>query len=180
MSYQQDNRPFKEKYRIYIYPVVAALIITMFWRPTVANGDAMEPGIHDGQVIIITKEKYSENRGYPKLGQVVAFVDDIAKAKVEGDNSIRRVVGLPGDKLYVKQGKLYRNGSLVKGGDTQGTLGVDMDPVTVGKEEVFVISDDGRNTADSRNEKIGPVKMNLIRGKCSLIVWPIGDFGLIK
>lgn len=180
MSHEQDNRPFKDKYRIYITPVVLALIVTMFWRPTIANGNAMEPNVHDGQLIIIAKEKYSQNRGLPKLGQVVAFADDLAKAKVDGDNSIRRVVGLPGDKIYIKQGQLYRNGSVVNESYAQGNMGTDMDTVLVGEQEVFVLSDNRDNQVDSRAEKIGPVKMSLIRGKCVLTVWPISDFGLVK
>lgn len=163
-----------------MYPVVVAMIVTMFWRPTVANEDHMSPAVEDGQVIIISKEKYSENRGYPDLGQVVAFSDDIATAAaIEGENSIRRVVGLPGDKMEIKSGNLYRNEKKMNEPYAKGSM-EDMKPVHVGKEEVFVLADNRENSVDSRDPKVGTIEMRLIRGKCSLIVWPLSDFGGVK
>ena len=55
MAQTEDNRPFREKYRIYIYPIIAAWLITMFIRPITSDGSAMLPGILDGEVIIVTK-----------------------------------------------------------------------------------------------------------------------------
>lgn len=180
MAHRDDERPFKEKYRIYIYPVVLAVIMTMFIRPIISDGEAMSPTIGDNQLIIVSNEKYSANRGTPEFQQVVAFREDFIQEGDKGDNTIRRVIGLPGDKIEIKGGKVYRNGKVLKEKYIKGkTLG-EVEPITVGKDEVFVLSDNRTEGLDSRDKKVGPLKMNLIRGSCSLIVWPISCFGAVN
>lgn len=178
MNHNDDNRPFKEKYRIYIYPVVLAWIMTMFIRPIVSDGNAMLPNIKDGQVIIVSKETYSANRGAPKLQQVVAFRDDFAKANQEGNNTIRRVVGLPGDTIEIKNGKVYRNGKVLKEDYVKGSTDGIVKPIKLGEEEIYVLGDNRQSSIDSR--AVGPLKMNLLRGHCSFAIWPLGSFGFVK
>lgn len=179
MAAKTDNRPFKEKYRIYIYPAILAWLVTLFVRPVVSDGEAMLPTIGDGEVIIVSKQKYSPNRGVPEFQQVVAFRDDFIEAGDEGDNTIRRVIGLPGDRIQIKNGKVYRNGEIleenyINESKTDGEV-----DVLVGEDEVFVLGDNRAESIDSRDPKVGPLKMNLIRGSCQIAVWPLNRFGRI-
>lgn len=180
MAQKEDNRPFREKYRIFIYPIIAAWLVTMFFRPVTADGSAMLPGISDGEVIIVSKHTYSAVRGAPEFQQVVAFKDDIFEEGDEGDNTIRRVIGLPGDKIEIKDGKVYRNDMLLKEDYITGTTEGEVKPITIGEDEVFVLSDNRNNTIDSRDSRIGPLKLNLIRGYCAITVWPLNEIGLVK
>ncbi|MDD3169622.1 MAG: signal peptidase I, partial [Eubacteriales bacterium] len=109
MAQKEENRSFREKYRIFIYPVIAAWLVTMFFRPVTADGSAMLPGISDGEVMIVSKHTYSAVRGTPEFQQVVEFKDDFLEEGEDGENSIRRVIGLPGDKIEIRDGKVYRN-----------------------------------------------------------------------
>lgn len=180
MAQREDNRPFREKYRIYIYPVIAAWLVTMFFRPIISDGDAMMPGIKNGETIIVVNKTYTQNRGMPEFQQVVAFRDDFIKEGDEGDNTIRRVIGLPGDRIEIKDGGVYRNGNLLSEnyitGKTEGEVG----PVTVGDDEVFVLSDNRENGIDSRDPRVGLLKMKGIRGYCSIAVWPLNEIGKVK
>jgi len=65
MARYEDNRPFREKYRIYLYPVILAFIVTMLVRPIMSHGDGMRPEIGQGEVIIVVKKTYTPNRGTP-------------------------------------------------------------------------------------------------------------------
>jgi len=180
MAKKEDNRPFREKYRIYIYPVVLAWLVTMFFRPVVAAGDAMLPGIQDGEVIIVAKKTYSAVRGTPEFGQVVEFKDDFLKEGGKDENSIRRVIGLPGDKIEIRDGKVYRNDELLKEDYIIGTTEGDVGPITIEKDEVFVLGDNREQSIDSRDPRVGPLKMKLIRGYCAVVVWPLNEIGKVK
>lgn len=180
MPQKEDKRPFKEKYRIYIYPVVAAWLVTMFFRPITADGSAMLPGIRDGEVIIVSKHTYSAVRGAPKFGQVIAFRDDFVEDGDKGDNTIRRAIGLPGDQIEIKDGRVYRNGEVLEEDYITGETVGDMEPVTVGEDEVFVLGDNRENSIDSRDPRVGPLKLNSVRGSCSVTIWPLNEIGKVK
>lgn len=180
MAKKEDNRPFREKYRIYIYPVILAWLVTMFVRPVISDGSAMLPGIKDGEVIIVAKEHYSPVRGTPEFGQVVAFRDDFLEEGDRGDNTIRRVIGLPGDKIEIRDGKVYRNDKLLKEDYITGTTEGDVGPITIEEDEVFVLGDNREHSIDSRDPRVGPLKMKLIRGYCAVVVWPLNEIGKVK
>jgi signal peptidase I len=180
MVQKEDNRPFREKYRIYIYPVVLAWIMTMFIRPIISDGSAMLPTVSDGEVIIVANHKYTAVRGAPEFQQVVAFRDDFASDGEEGDNTIRRVIGLPGDKIEIKDGKVYRNDELLKEDYIKGKTKGDVEPVTIGKDQVFVLGDNREDSIDSRDPRVGPLDMELIRGYCAVTIWPFDKIGTIK
>ncbi len=180
MTKHEDNRPFKEKYRIYIYPVILAWLVTMFVRPITADGAAMLPGIKDGEVIIVAKHTYSSVRGTPEFQQVIAFRDDILEEGEKGDNTIRRVIGLPGDTIEIRNGQVYRNDKLLKEDYITGITEGDVGPITIDENEVFVLGDNREESIDSRDPRVGPLNMKLIRGYCALTVWPFGEIGKIK
>jgi len=180
MPQRNDNRPFREKYRIYIYPVILAWLMTMWIRPVISDGSAMQPGIRDGELIIVMNHHYSSVRGTPEFGQVVAFRKDIAETDDKGANTLRRVIGLPGDKIEIRDGEVYRNGELLKEDYISGTAKDDAGPFLIGEDEVFVLSDNRDDTADSRVPEIGPLNMKLIRGYCAFSIWPLNDIGKVK
>ena len=180
MGQKEDNRPFKEKYRIYIYPVIAAWLVTMFFRPITADGDAMLSGIKDGEVIIVVNHTYSAVRGAPEFQQVVAFKDDFITDGDAGENTIRRVIGLPGDKIEIKSGKVYRNDKLQEEDYITGSTVGEMEPITIGEDEVFVLGDNRENSIDSRDPRVGLLKLKSIRGYCAVTVWPLNEIGKVK
>lgn len=177
---QYDHRPFKVKYRIYIYPVVLALVVTMFVRPIVSDGNAMLPTIGDGEVIIVSKEKYTPKRGAPGFNQIVAFRDDFIAEGNEGDNTIRRIIGVPGDTIKIRDGKVYRNGEVLEEKYVKGFTEGEVETITLGEDEVFVLGDNREESIDSRDPRVGVLKMELIRGYCTVAVWPFSKFGRIR
>ena len=179
MAKYEDNRPFKEKYRIYIYPVILAWIVTMFVRPITADGSAMLPGISDGEVIIVSKQNYSSVRGAPEFQQVVAFRSDFIDEGEKGANTIRRVIGLPGDRIEIRNGSVYRNGELLEEPYISGTTEGEVGPLTIGKEEIFVLADNREGSIDSRDSRVGPLSMRDLRGYCAVTVWPLREIGTI-
>lgn len=172
---QTTQQDWRRRYRPYIVAGVLAFVLTMLVAPEINEGDAMEPTLKDGQVLVITKASYSAKRGTPELDQVVILEKTLAP-EVSKDNIIGRVAGLPGDKIKIENGKVYRNGKeyVTKSGIAGAEGNCDL---TVGKDDVFLLSDNRASDQDSRNPKLGPVNMREIKGNVKLIIWPIGNLG---
>ena len=179
MATQEDNRPFRLKYRKYIYAVALAWLVTSFVRPITADGNAMLPAIENGQVIIVAKHNYTPVRGAPDFQQVVAFKDDFLPEGKEGSNTVRRVIGLPGDRIEIRDGKVYRNDKLLEESYAKGETDGEVAPMTIKEDEVFVLGDNREESIDSRDSRVGTLKMKAIRGYCAISVWPLNRIGMI-
>jgi signal peptidase I len=132
------------------------------------NGTSMQPTLHNGDRLLINKFKFLVQT--PRIGEVITFKDP----SNEGRYLVKRVVGIPGDRIEIKGGVLYRNGINVNEAyiDTQiedGNYG----PVIVRPGTVFVMGDNRHRYAsrDSRYNSVGPVPFKLINGKVELILW---------
>ncbi|MGL4484217.1 MAG: signal peptidase I [Anaerovoracaceae bacterium] len=169
---------WKSKNRPYIYAVVAALLLTMFFFPEVCEDNSMENNIPKAAITVSTKADYSAKRGEPKLGQVIVLEKPISQ-KIAKDNIFARVVGLPGDTIEIKAEKLYRNGEeyITKG--TTDTITQEQ-KFKIDENSVFLLCDNRDVVLDSRNHKLGAVDMKEIRGNVKLILWPFSSFGLVK
>jgi len=158
--------------------VALALILTKFVAPEIQEGYSLSPTIENGNLVVITKERYSVKRGIPEIGTVVVLQKDAA-TKISEDNLIARVVGLPGETVSIKDGQFLRDGKVYTIKGTKGELGEDME-IKLGSEEVFLLCDNRELKVDSRSTKLGPIDMKVIRGNVRFIVWPFSDFGGIK
>ena len=173
----KDKKNWRANNRPYIIAFVLAFVMTMLVAPEMMEGDSMEPAIADGQAVCVVKESYSAKRGQPELEEVVVLEKVYSEDYAE-DNIIGRVVGLPGDKIEIKDGSLYRNGKLYEAGGSSECSG--KCSVILDKDSVFILADNrsAKNTADSRT--IGPVPMKEIKGNAKVIIWPLGDIGRIR
>lgn len=121
--------------------------------PTV-NGSSMEPTYHDGDKLIVFYTKnVSEN-------DIV-----VSWSKPLNEYIVKRVIGVPGDKIEIKDGTLYRNGfllyeSYVKDKDWYSEYELSL---TVGNDEYFLLGDNRNHSTDSR--ELGTVSKNDIFGK---------------
>ena len=176
MTRKKDNRPIREKYKIYFAAGITAWIIFMFIHPVTMTGDAMSPTVEEGQIVIIMKDKYKNTP--PEVFSVVNFHRDFADAGEDGSNKIRRVVGVQGDTVEIRNGNLYRNGKIVEEPYAVGSLGDNYPETTLEKGEIFVLGDNREDSLDSRH--LGPFQMSDLRGTCSRIVWPISEWGTLN
>lgn len=159
------------------YMVAIALAIVMFTlvAPEVNEGDAMSPAINDGQVLVVSKTKYSAKRGEPERDKVVILEKNAAQ-NVSEDNIIARVAGLPGETVEIKDGKVYIDGEeYITENGVSGAEG-EM-KVKLTEDQVFLLCDNRDENVDSRNEKLGPVNMRDIKGNVLFCVWPLSQFG---
>lgn len=135
----------------------------------VISGISMEPTLHEGDRVFVNIIQYK--LGEPQRGDIVVFTPSIDKDSY----FIKRVIGVPGDRVSIKDGKVYVNGSLLQ--EDYLPPGTITRPVDHNDEEVpmgtvYVLGDNRNYSTDSRFALLGPVPIKSIKGKASFRVFP--------
>lgn len=161
-----------------VLTVLLAFLIRFFViQPFVVEGESMEPNFHNNQYIIIDKLSYKIRQ--PKRGEVVVLHPPVAPS----DNYIKRIVGLPGEKIRFEDGDVFINEKKLD----ENYLGVEnhktdevntKKEVALGPDEYFVLGDNREHSSDSR--EWGVLKKAGIEGRTWFIILPFSDFEFIK
>ena len=93
------------------------------------------------------------------------------------ESCVKRVIGLPGETVSVVDGAIYINGKqLDESAYWSGEIIGDMEPVTVGQREVFVVGDNRNGSKDSRNPSVGCIPYAKVVGRVVAVVYPFDEF----
>lgn len=168
-------RLFRDKYKLYITAGITAWVIFLFFHPVGISGNAMSPTLENGQVVIIAKTNYANKE--PALYQIVDFNRDFAEEGGKNANEIRRIVGLPGDTIEIRDGVVYRNDEPLDVEYAKAAEGETCEAVMLGKGEIYVLGDNPAESIDSR--EVGPLQAKDLRGDCVFVVWPLRDWGVV-
>ena len=153
--------------------VVIALVINLFLaQATQVLGQSMEPTLHSAQRVVIEKVTYRLLHG-PRTGDIV-----VLKLPDQSDMLIKRVVGLPGETIEVRNGVVYMEGKRLSEPWTVNLGGSSYGPVTVPPLQVVVLGDNRGASNDSRN--FGPIPIDSIVGRAWFCYWPIKDVGAVE
>jgi len=162
-----------------IIAIAIAMLITTFFKPTLVKGYSMYPTIEPNNYLIINTIPYMQ--GTPDHGDIVVFKAHIANEGGEEKDLIKRVIGLPGDSIMVRDGIVYRNGEAldepyVYGGSTPG----DMATITVSENHLFVMGDNRPVSLDSRDPNLGEIAINTVLGQAAIRLFPFDEIGTIQ
>ena len=133
------------------------------------DGNSMEPTLHDGQYIVVSKLVYE--LAEPGRGDIVVlqYPHDLSR------NFIKRVIGVPGDEVVIDDGELIINGSGIEE-PYIGQVGSYSGQWTLGPDELFVLGDNRNNSSDSHSWGVLP-RENVL-GRAWVIYWPPQDWGI--
>jgi signal peptidase I len=146
------------------------LIVNLATARIRVDGSSMEPSLHDGELVVVNRLAYRWSD--LARGDIIVF-----NFPFDPDRRfIKRLIGLPGDRIMVQDGRLYINNAPVEEPYIaapplyRGTW-------TIGPDEVFVLGDNRNNSSDSQNW--GMLSINEIIGKAVMVYWPVADVGVI-
>lgn len=178
---QYENMRGSRAYRnaeffIYILIVVlTALSIRSFLaEPIRVDGDSMIPTLINNEDMLVEKVSYWFQD--PARGDmVICFYPGYT------ESCVKRVIGLPGETVSISEGQIYINGTALDESDYwTGEIIGDMDPVTVGAREVFVVGDNRNGSKDSRNPSVGCIPYAKVVGRVIAVVWPFSTFRTVE
>jgi signal peptidase I len=159
--------------------MIAALVVVFIVQPVKVEGTSMLPRLHDGERIFVNKLIYYDEYSWaPKIdrGDIVVFwfPDDPSKSY------IKRVVGLPGDTIEMRDGTVRVNGTQLDESYLDPRFNSSprsQPPVYVRPNYYFVMGDNRDNSSDSRSWGLVPKKY--IYGKALLRYWPLSAASVI-
>lgn len=192
----------KELLETVIYIVLVFVIVRSMVQNFKIEGSSMEPSLHSGQYILVNKLVYFhfdlnaplrllpgyENApdkvvyplGIPKRGDVVVFEypRDVSK------DYIKRVIGLPGETVEIRDGNVYIDGVLLDEPYLEGArtecnprYPCSNGPVVVPDDHIFVMGDHRNNSSDSREWDTLP--LHRVIGQAWVLYYPIDDWGFV-
>ena len=179
MKFNEETK--KEIYswvKTILFAVVLALIFrTYIFRTAYAMSVSMEPTLHQGQILIISRVNYIV--GEPERGDIVVI--DSKQDKLEHLNLIKRVVGLPGETVEIMDNRVYVDGKALEPDFTQSpTPDFGFEKTTIPEGKYMVMGDNRENSRDSRFESVGFIDEEYLEGKAVFRLWPLNKIGKLK
>lgn len=164
---------------LYLLAVVALtfLFVQFVGQRTHVNGASMNDTLEDGDNLIVDKISYRFTD--PERFDIIVFPYQYQ----EKTYYIKRIIGMPGETVQVKDGMIYIDGEILEetyGKEVMQYAGVAADPITLGEDEYFVLGDNRNNSSDSRDPSVGNIKEDQIIGKAFIRIWPFNKFGILR
>ncbi len=179
----------KSEWREWMKAIVVAVLLAggiryFIFAPIIVDGYSMMPTLHNHERMIVNKLAYKI--GTPHRFDIIVFHAEA------GRDYIKRVIGLPGDRIEYRNDTLYVNGKpyeepYLAEAKKQVAYGPLTEPFTlkeltgrstVPKGYLFVMGDNRRFSKDSRH--IGFIPMSKVVGKASIVYWPFEDARIVK
>ncbi|MCM3625861.1 signal peptidase I [Paenibacillus glycanilyticus] len=157
--------------------IIAATFIALLFQNYVyaqaqVHNISMQKTLVEGQRLI--EDKWSYRFKSPEHGDIVIIHGPESPLRL-----VKRVIGLPGDVIDVRDGAVYLNGQMLAEPYAEGlTLpGGMLFPYTVASKQLFVLGDNREHSVDSRS--LGPIALSSIEGKAVYRIWPLNQIGIL-
>jgi signal peptidase I len=156
--------------------LIAVVLIVFIYQPVKVEGTSMEPTLENQERIFINKFTYRFGLGDISRGDTVVFWYPLEPSK----SYIKRVIGIPGDRIRIEDGQVYVNGQKQI---EEYVPDVFRDHISREEEVVpsgryFVLGDHRSSSSDSRTW--GYVPRELIYGKAVFVYWPLTKMGRLR
>ena len=139
------------------------------------SGSSMNPVLNSGDVVLINRIVY--DLGMPSRYDIAVF------EKENSSLNMKRIIGLPGETVQIKDNLVYINGKPLDADDALGQAtiaGIAEFPIDLGVDEYFLLGDNRESSEDSRFSGIGTIKREQLTGKVWFKFQPIEEFGLVQ
>lgn len=165
-------------FEIAVTLVFAALTAVLMFQTVTMQESSMEPTLSVGDRFFMNRVVYKLSS--PKRGDIIVFRTN---ASDDAALHIRRVIGLPGETVQIRDGQIYIDGELYDESRDFPEItnpGLAENGVSLKAGEYFVLGDNRNNSEDSRYADIGMVKKRYIVGKIWFTCFPFEKIGFMK
>ena len=157
--------------------VVCVGVVRYVGQKTLVDGSSMSPTLEDGDVLIVDKLSYRFRE--PERFDIVVF----RYLYKENSYYIKRIIGLPGETVQIKDGQIYIDGELLEedfGNALMTNPGRANQPITLGSDEYFVLGDNRNVSSDSRDPSVANVTAEQIVGRAFVCISPWEHVGFLR
>jgi signal peptidase I len=145
-------------------------VVTFTARPYRVEGVSMQPGLHSGELVVVSQIAYDFG-AQPQRGDVIVLHPPSDPSAIY----VKRIIGVPGDVLFITPDAVYVNGHKLSEPyvtliDPTSAENQPLGKVTLGSGQYFVMGDNRQNSTDSR--VFGYVPRQNIIGKAEFVFWP--------
>jgi signal peptidase I len=163
---------FREATVILVLAVLLYLLLHLFVQSSIVENVSMQPGLVEGQRLIVLKSAYWFSK--PQRGDVIIIYPPVQSEK----QWVKRLIGLPGDTVWVNEGTVFINNIPLEEPYIKAKPDYQFGPYTVPEDQYFVLGDNRNESTDSH------YGWNLTRdeivGKAWLRIWPLNVFGMVN
>ena len=181
MEFYQE--PEESKIQIFVHWIVDIVVVIAFACYLVyavgsrveISGSSMSPVLNSGDEVLINRLAY--DLGSPERYDIAVF------QKEKSSYNTKRIIGLPGETVQIKNNRIYINGVMLQadGKLAYATIaGAAEYPIKLGEDEYFLLGDNRESSEDSRFAGIGNIKSSQLVGKVWLKFQPVNEIGFIK
>ncbi len=172
---REYRRAVNLDFLVYVLSVILiALSLRAFiGEPVRVDGPSMLPTLQDTEYMLAEKVSYYFHP--PERGDIaIVFYPGFTVS------CVKRVIGLPGERISIFDGKVYINGEALDESEYWNDyIEGNMAELTVPEHTVFVMGDNRNISGDSRMREVGPIPYEKILGKVTLVMWPFHAFRAI-
>ena len=171
---QKEKKTVAQEIMEWVRAIAVALIIRTFVFSVVrVDGASMLETLKNGDIMFVTM--FDRFLGDYERGEVVICNYPNAKGY-----RVKRVIGLPGDMIEIRDKQTYINGEVLEEEYVEHLPLTNYGPITLGEEEYFLMGDNRTVSKDSRNGDVGPIVQDEIRGVVRAVVFPINAIRTVK
>ena len=177
MDWLEIKEFFKDTFKYILLVIFILFLILYVVTLTQVIGPSMAPNFNNNDVVLLDKVTYRFKN--IKRGDIISF--NYADTKY----LIKRVIGLPGESIEIKDNTIYINGMILEEPYINNIENYDFNLTDLGYDKIpdnyyFVLGDNRENSQDSRDPKVGLIHKKNIIGKVRARIWPINKFRIVR
>lgn len=154
--------------------LLIVLAISWIIRPTIVKQNSMQPTLYQNDYLLVNKQAYTF--GAEKRGDIIVFREYMEDHYQSKKLLVKRIIGLPGDIITIRENKVYLNGEMQDEAYTlEGETPGELYNLQIPENRFFVMGDNRRVSIDSRSDEVGLIHKDAIVGKVFVRLFPFNE-----